>query len=158
MDVTLQKKLIGLSVCLSEKVFFNTSPSILDIHLNQAHQWICLVKTNKMLEADFWISFLFGFKIQNSKKICFSGWTMLKSFCQYFFNFSSTSKLRKPIHLYCQDEEDGQNRFSNFIFLKFKIQLLFYVNPRVTVMKVLLFVFAGAMVDLSTPLVFILYW
>ena len=40
-----------------------------------------------------------------------------------------------------------------FFFLKFKIQLLFYVNPRVTVMKVLLFVFAGAMVDLSTPLV-----
>ena len=44
-------------------------------------------------------------------------------------------------------------RISFFFFLKFKIQLLFYVNPRVTVMKVLLFVFAGAMVDLSTPLV-----
>ena len=38
-------------------------------------------------------------------------------------------------------------------FFLFKIQLLFYVNPRVTVMKVLLFVFAGAMLDLSTPLV-----
>ena len=93
----------------------------------------------------------------------FSGWTMLKSFCHYFFNFSSTFKSRTPIHSYRQDEEDGQNRFSNFIFffffffffffLKFKIQLLFYVNPRVTVMKVLLYVFAGAMVDLSTPLV-----
>ena len=89
----------------------------------------------------------------------FSGWTMLKSFCHFFFNFSSTSKRRTPIHSYRQDEEDGQNSFSNFIFffffffLKFKIQLLFYVNPRVTVMKVLLYVFAGAMVDLSTPLV-----
>ena len=30
------------------KSFFNTSPSILDLHLNQAHQWIRLVKTNKM--------------------------------------------------------------------------------------------------------------
>ena len=81
---------------------------------------------------------------------------MLKSFCQYFFNFSSTSKSRTPIHSYRQDEEDGQKPFFFFLiffFLKFKIQLLFYVNPRVTVMKVLLFVFAGAMVDLSTPLV-----
>ena len=44
---------------------------------------------------------------------------MLKSFCQYFFNFSSTSKSRTPIHSYRQDEEDGQNRFSNFIFFLF---------------------------------------
>ena len=78
---------------------------------------------------------------------------MLKSFCPYFFNFSSTSKSRTPIHSYRQDEEDGQNRFSNIIFLNSKFNLLFYVNPRVTIMKVLLFVFAGAMVDLSTPLV-----
>ena len=79
---------------------------------------------------------------------------MLKSFCQYFFIFSSTSKSRTPIHSYRQDEEDGQNSFSNFIFFfLFKIQLLFSVNARVIVMKVLLFVFAGAMVDLSTPLV-----
>ena len=80
---------------------------------------------------------------------------MLKSFCPYFFNFSSTSKSRTPIHLYRQDEEDGQNSFSNFIFF-FEIQNsteFFYVNRRVTVMKVLLFVFAGAMADLSTPLV-----
>ena len=42
--------------------------------------------------------------------------------------------------------------FFFFFFLKFKIQLLVYVNPRGTVMKVLLFVFARAMVDLSTPM------
>ena len=48
--------------------------------------------------------------------------------------------------------------FFFFFFLKFKIQLLSYVNPRVTVMKVFLFVFAGAMVDLSTPLVIVIYF
>ena len=45
--------------------------------------------------------------------------------------------------------------FTFFSILKSKIQQLFYVNPRVTVTKVFLFYFAGAMVDMSTPLVLI---
>ena len=64
-------------------------------------------------EQDVWkpileFNFLFDFKIQNSKKKhVFSDWTMPKSFCQYFFNYSSTSKSSTPLHSYRQDEEDG---------------------------------------------------
>ena len=60
------------AVCPSvrEKVFLNTSPSILDFQTNRAHQWICLVKTKNIVKADFLISFFFSLK--SKKKMFFS--------------------------------------------------------------------------------------
>ena len=85
------------TACL-RKVFFNTSPPILDLHLKQADQWIRIVK------ADFWISCFSNLKskILNS---CFS---------MFLLQFWIYIEKSTPVDL---SHQDGQNRFSNFIFL-----------------------------------------
>ena len=56
MDITLQKKL--------------TTPSMLDVHPNQAHEWIRHVKTNKVVKADF-LNFFSSLKSKIIKKNVF---------------------------------------------------------------------------------------
>ena len=46
----------------AEEFFVNTS-SILDLHSNQAHQYIRIVKTKRMFKTIFRISFFFYFEI-----------------------------------------------------------------------------------------------
>ena len=91
-------KEVDWAVCLSvrpsvRKSFFNTSPSVCrsTSQINHINGFVSSRRT-KMLESRFSnIHFRSALKSKNSKeKTCFSGWTMLKSFCQYFFNFSSS--------------------------------------------------------------------
>ena len=107
---------VRLSVCLSTK-FFSILLLHLQIYIQIKHtNGFVLSRRTRCRKPIFEFHFCSALKSKIRKKTCFSDWTMPKSFCQYFFNFRSTSKSSTPIHSYRQDEQDGQNRFSNFIF------------------------------------------